>query len=65
MTVQELINMLMEVEDKTMKVVVSVESGMSCISTSDDVDGWEEEVVIGDDEFVTVFTIGGQETNFE
>ncbi len=65
MTVQELIDQLMSVTDKTIKVVVSIESGRSCFSTCDDVDGWEEDVESEDDNQETIFIIGGTETSSE
>ncbi len=55
MTVQELINKLMYVEDTTKEVVIRIESGRSCYSVCDDV-VTDEDV---DKEGNPIFIIGG------
>ena len=66
MNVQQLIDELTLVEDKSINVVIQIESGRSCFSSCDDVFGRETEVDVDEgDEEVKIFVIGGEETSFE
>jgi hypothetical protein len=65
MTVQQLIKSLMSVEDKSISVIITIESGLSCLSSSDDVFGQETYREDENGESYNVFVIEGEETSFE
>lgn len=63
-TVQELIDFLSLIKDKTQNVVVQIETGRS-FSVCDDVSMWEQEIENDDGTNGSIVVIGGEETSFE
>lgn len=62
MNVQKLIDLLTKVEDKSINVVIEIESGRSFLSCGD-VNGKVEDVYDDDDNLINIFVISGMGTS--